>query len=163
MGNQRLLCPHLYRDLAPSQHPRSSYCTWRADRVTCLQTTRLRWTIFPKCWVFNVKMSNILHLPWEFMSASSLLFIFLHMQTQKMHKNCTRSLLMWQNKCMVFFIVGGDFNQTDIRTVLPKFHQQVHITTRGRNTLDYVWTFLAPTKPFPRTIFDVLLLITFIW
>ena len=38
------------------------------------------------------------------------------------------------------FIVAGDFNQTDLRTVLPKFHQHVHIPTRGSNTLDRVYT-----------------------
>lgn len=27
MGNQRLLCPYFYRDLAPSQHPGSNCCT----------------------------------------------------------------------------------------------------------------------------------------
>ena len=38
------------------------------------------------------------------------------------------------------FIVAGDFNQTDFRTVLSKFHQHVHIPTRGINTLDHVYT-----------------------
>ncbi len=32
-------------------------------------------------------------------------------------------------------IVAGDFNQTDLRTVLLRFHQHVHISTRGNNTL----------------------------
>lgn len=33
MGNQRLLCPHLHRDLAPLQHPETSYYSQRADHV----------------------------------------------------------------------------------------------------------------------------------
>lgn len=34
-------------------------------------------------------------------------------------------------KGMVIFIVACNINETDLRTVLSKFHQFVHITTRG--------------------------------
>ncbi|KAI4896487.1 hypothetical protein NFI96_008190 [Prochilodus magdalenae] len=37
-------------------------------------------------------------------------------------------------------IIVGDFNQTDLRTVLSKFHQPVSCPTRGGNTLDHVYT-----------------------
>lgn len=33
MGHRRLLCPHLYGDLSPPQHPGSSCCTRQAYRV----------------------------------------------------------------------------------------------------------------------------------
>ncbi len=36
------LCPHLYRDLPPSQRPGSSYCSRRVDHVTSQQSARLR-------------------------------------------------------------------------------------------------------------------------
>ena len=54
------------------------------------------------------------------------------------------------------FIVAGDFNQTDLRTVLPKFHQHVHIPTRGSNTLDHVYTNIPGSyKALPCSHFDL--------
>lgn len=38
------------------------------------------------------------------------------------------------------FIVAGDFNHCTLRSVLPKFHQNVSCTTRGHKTLDHVYT-----------------------
>ena len=38
------------------------------------------------------------------------------------------------------FIVAGDFNQANMKTVLPNFHQHVDFATRGKNTLDLVYT-----------------------
>ena len=38
------------------------------------------------------------------------------------------------------FIVAGDFNQCNLRTVLTKYHQHVDIPTRGKNTLDHVYS-----------------------
>lgn len=38
------------------------------------------------------------------------------------------------------FIVAGDFNHANLRTVLSKFHQNVDFATRGENTLDVVYT-----------------------
>ncbi len=37
------------------------------------------------------------------------------------------------------FIVAGDFNQANMKTVLPHFHQYVDFATRGKNTLDRVY------------------------
>lgn len=34
------------------------------------------------------------------------------------------------------FSAGADFNQTDLKAVLPKFHQYVHITTKERSTMN---------------------------
>ena len=39
-----------------------------------------------------------------------------------------------------FFIVAGNSNQANMRTVLPLFHQHVDCATRGVNTLDKVYT-----------------------
>ncbi|MGL5101055.1 MAG: endonuclease/exonuclease/phosphatase family protein, partial [Plesiomonas sp.] len=36
------------------------------------------------------------------------------------------------------FIVAGDFNHSNLKTVLPKFHQHVSCHTRGNKTLDHV-------------------------
>ena len=38
------------------------------------------------------------------------------------------------------FIIAGDFNQANLKTVLPQFHQYVDFPTRGRNTLDRVYS-----------------------
>lgn len=38
------------------------------------------------------------------------------------------------------FIVAGDFNQTNHRSVLPRTHQDVTCPTRGKNTLEHVNT-----------------------
>lgn len=38
------------------------------------------------------------------------------------------------------FIIAGDFNQCNLRTVLPKYHQHVNIPTRVKNTLDHVYS-----------------------
>ncbi|KAK3528504.1 hypothetical protein QTP70_000580 [Hemibagrus guttatus] len=40
-------------------------------------------------------------------------------------------------------IVAVDFNHSNLRSVLPKFHQHVSCTTRGDNTLDHVYTNIA--------------------
>ena len=37
-------------------------------------------------------------------------------------------------------IVAGDFNETDLRTVLPKFYQHVQFPSRWRNILKHVYT-----------------------
>ncbi len=38
------------------------------------------------------------------------------------------------------YIIAGDFNKANLKTVLPKLHQHVHCPTRGRNTLDHVYS-----------------------
>ncbi|XDV14228.1 hypothetical protein PO909_002405, partial [Leuciscus waleckii] len=38
------------------------------------------------------------------------------------------------------FIVAGDFNHANLKSVLPKFHQYVDFATRGANMLDLVYT-----------------------
>ncbi len=39
-----------------------------------------------------------------------------------------------------FFIIAGDFNHANLKTVLPKFYQHVNFATRGNNMLDFVYT-----------------------
>ncbi len=39
-----------------------------------------------------------------------------------------------------FFIIAGDFNHANLKTVLPKFYQHVNFATRGNNILDFVYT-----------------------
>ncbi len=39
-----------------------------------------------------------------------------------------------------FLILAGDFNHADLRSVFPKIHQHIDFPTRGKNTLDFVYT-----------------------
>ena len=41
------------------------------------------------------------------------------------------------------FIIGGDFNHSNLKTVFPRFHQHVSCPTRGENILDHVYTNIA--------------------
>lgn len=50
------------------------------------------------------------------------------------------------------FIVAGDFNHSNLKTVLPKFHQYVSCPTRWDKILDHVYTNMAEayeTLPLP--------------
>ncbi|KAK3523732.1 hypothetical protein QTP70_009253 [Hemibagrus guttatus] len=38
------------------------------------------------------------------------------------------------------FIIAGDFNHVNLKSLLPKFHQHVDFATRGTNTLDLIYT-----------------------
>ncbi|KAK0137703.1 hypothetical protein N1851_026097 [Merluccius polli] len=38
------------------------------------------------------------------------------------------------------YIIAGDFNKANLKTVFPKFYQHVKCSTRGKNTLDHVYT-----------------------
>ena len=58
---QRLLrvCSHLYRDLSPPQHPKSSCCTWLVDFVRPKPTDRKlreRWTLCLRYWCWALAM-----------------------------------------------------------------------------------------------------------
>ncbi len=39
-----------------------------------------------------------------------------------------------------FLILAGDFNHADLKSVFPKIYQHVNFPTRGKNTLDFVYT-----------------------
>ncbi len=39
-----------------------------------------------------------------------------------------------------FIIVAEDFNHADLKSVFPKIYQHVDFPTRGKNTLDFVYT-----------------------
>ncbi|MCI4376387.1 hypothetical protein PGIGA_G00187890 [Pangasianodon gigas] len=43
------------------------------------------------------------------------------------------------------FIVAGDFNHANLKSVLPKFHQHLDFATRGKNVLDLVYTNIPGT------------------
>ncbi|KAK3510441.1 hypothetical protein QTP70_006851 [Hemibagrus guttatus] len=50
------------------------------------------------------------------------------------------------------FIIAGDFNHVNLKSVLPKFHQHVDFATRGVNMMDLVYTNIPGaycTEPCP--------------
>jgi len=50
------------------------------------------------------------------------------------------------------FIVAGDFNHSNVKTVLPKFHQHISGHTSGNKILDHIYTNMAaafPATPSP--------------
>ncbi len=47
-------------------------------------------------------------------------------------------------------IMAGDFNHADLKSVFPKIHQHIDFPTRGKNTLDFVYT--THTRPYPSPI-----------
>nr|XP_055074620.1 uncharacterized protein LOC129454148 [Misgurnus anguillicaudatus] len=50
-----------------------------------------------------------------------------------------------------FFIVAGDFNHANLKTVAPKFYQHVNFATRGKNMLDLCYTNIRDSyKASPR-------------
>ncbi len=142
MGSQSLWCPHLYRDLAPSQHPRSiialddrtqdcgktggrrTLCVYIND-TWCSNVVKSDGQCFQMS-VFNIKMSTMLS---ALRIHQCVCYCCLSYRYKKM--NC-RNWCHNAKQPNGVFIVAGDFNQTDLRTVLPKFHQHVHTSTRVR-------------------------------
>ncbi len=151
----RLLCPHLYGDLALSQHPGSSYCTrakdsswtrgyglcvyindaWRSNVVRvdgqCLPDVSF---FMLRCWPY--------YLPREF---TSVFVVAVYIPPDTNSKNALQELYEVISSHMTkqpdgIFIVTGYMNQTDLRTALPKFSPHVHTPTRGSNTLDHSYT-----------------------
>ncbi len=65
---------------------------------------------------------------------------FPHVQTLRTRfVNCSAISEQQTNNPDGFFIVAGDFNHANLKTVLPKFYQHVNFATRGNNTLDCLY------------------------
>ena len=89
------------------------------------------------------------YLPREF---SSVFTVAVYIPLDANLKNALQELLDVISRNMTkqldgIFIVAGGFNQTDLRTVLPKFQQHVQIPTGGRNwprVYKYSWQLQSP-------------------
>ncbi len=46
------------------------------------------------------------------------------------------------------YIIAGDFNKPNLKSVLPNFHQHVTCATRGENTLDHLYTNITKAYTF---------------
>ncbi len=51
-----------------------------------------------------------------------------------------------------FFIIAGDFNHANLKTVLPKFYQHVNFATKGNNTHNRTERLQGCTPPPPRVL-----------
>ncbi len=82
------------------------------------------------------------YMPREFTAMLLSRFTFHRVQTLKTRfVNCIApSVNNKQITPTAFFIIAGDFNHANLKTVLPKFYQHVNFATRGNNTLDFVYT-----------------------
>ncbi|MBN3314622.1 C163A protein, partial [Atractosteus spatula] len=82
------------------------------------------------------------YLPWEF---TSVIITAVYIAPDANGKEALEVLHIALNKQEnahpdATFIVAGDFDQTNLKSVLPKYHQHVSFPTRGENTLDHVYT-----------------------
>ncbi len=82
------------------------------------------------------------YLPWEF---TAIVIVAVYIPPCANAKDALRELYsaiseQQTNNPDGFFIIAGDFNHANLKTVLPKFYQHVNFATRGNNTLDFVYT-----------------------
>ncbi len=81
------------------------------------------------------------YLPWEF---TAIAIFAVYIPPCSNAKDALRELYSaiseQTNNPDGFFIIAGDFNHANLKTVLPKFYQHVHFATRGNNTLNFVYT-----------------------
>ncbi|KAL0153662.1 hypothetical protein M9458_051027 [Cirrhinus mrigala] len=81
-------------------------------------------------------------LPWEF---TAIVIVTVYIPPCTNTKDALRELYsaiseQQTNNPYGFFIIAGDFNHANLKSVLPKFYQHVNFATRGNNTLDLVYT-----------------------
>lgn len=91
---------------------------------------------------FLLLKCRLFHLPRE-TTAVFLVVVYIHprananVATNRLYVSISRQ----QNKHPDgFFVVAGDFNHANLKTVLPKFYKNVDIKTRKGSTLDQVYT-----------------------
>ncbi len=166
MGNQRLLCPYLYRDLASSQHPGSSYfcadrmqhcgkmrggglCVYIND-VWCSKVVKVDGQCSPDVEFLMLRCQSY-YLLREF---TSVFVVAVDISPDANLKNALQELYEVISSHMTkqldgIFIVAGDFNQRDLRSLLPKFHQHVHKQYPGpQYHLEHLWQLQSP-PPYP--------------
>lgn len=90
------------------------------------------WTVFTRCWICHAKMSTI-SSAWRVHQCFYLLLCTfppgckLKNGLQKLYDVICRN----QKQPVGIFIVASDFNQTDLRIVLPNFHHHILIPIRS--------------------------------
>ncbi|XP_038632072.1 uncharacterized protein LOC119952411 isoform X1 [Scyliorhinus canicula] len=82
------------------------------------------------------------HLPQEF---TSVIIMAVYIPPEAEVKNALDELSTAVNKneteyTEAFFIMAGDFNQANLKSVLPKFHQHISCPTKGPDILDHCYT-----------------------
>ena len=85
-----------------------------------------------------------LYLPREFTAISiTSVYITPSANTKDAPSTLYQSVSMMQNAnpdCVYF--ITGDFNQANLRSILPNYYQHVDFATMGEDTLDRVYTYI---------------------
>ncbi len=95
------------------------------------------WSLIIKCRPF--------YLPREY---TAILLVVVYIPPSSNNNNRSEALndlyqhISEQQKAHpdAFLILAGDFNHADLKSAFPKIHQHVDFPTRGKNTLDFVYT-----------------------
>ncbi len=113
--------------------------SWSTQHETfCVFVSTETWLYYKfmvvKCWT--------LYLPWEF---KAIVIVAVYIPPCANAKDALHELYstiseQQTNNPDGFFIIVGDFNQANLKTVFPKFYQHVNFATRGNRTLDFVYT-----------------------
>ncbi len=82
------------------------------------------------------------YLPWEF---TAIAFVTVYFPPCANAKDALCELYstiseQQTNNPDGFFIIAGDFNHANLKTVFPKLYHHVNFSTRGNNTMDFVYT-----------------------
>ncbi|KAK3509193.1 hypothetical protein QTP70_022967 [Hemibagrus guttatus] len=86
-------------------------------------------------WCTNsVLVSRSFYLPWEF---TTIFIVGVYIPPSANAKEALCEL--YGAIIPMDFIIAGDFNHANLKSVLPKFHQYVDFATRGVNALDLVY------------------------
>lgn len=80
------------------------------------------------------------YLPWELTSAIPTTVYSPPLADAKLH-TISNSLEIKYSKALL--IIVGDFNQANLRRMLPKYYQHVSCPTRGPNILYHSYTFFS--------------------
>lgn len=91
---------------------------------------------------FLLLKCRLFYLPREF-TAVFVAAVYVHPQANARFamKKLYEAISAQQNKLPdSLFIVAGDFNHSNLKSVLPKFHKYIKIGTRKGKTLDQVYT-----------------------
>ncbi|KAL0153065.1 hypothetical protein M9458_051664 [Cirrhinus mrigala] len=136
-----LTCYRADRDTAPSGKTRGGgLCVynnkgWCNNAVVVTKhCSSLVEFMFVKCRPF--------YLPREF---TAIVIVAVYVPSCTNAKDALRELYsaiseQQTNNLYGLFIIAGDFNHANLKSVLTKFYQHVNFATRGNNTLDLVYT-----------------------
>ncbi len=114
----------------------------KVDTLCSKHVTSFIWFIWISLVEFMVVKCRPFYLPREF---TAIVIVAVYIPPCANAKDALRELYsaiseQQTNNPDGFFIIAGDFNHANLKSVLTKFYQHVNFATRGNNTLDFVYT-----------------------